>query len=504
MTGMNGLRGKDIFGTHRMDVGDFGPEVFLETDMDNHIGFEHVAGGFDTRQSHETESRVTDPLNSYYRSMYDIPLLTRKEEIELAKQFEDAKFRILRLLSQAPMTSFNVMKMSDKLVPVELAQNQALWDDSEETSASTGERNQMREKIVGEIISNLNRIESKHMTIRRRAETRQSKDGVTANRQQIFKCLQRIAFSEKQIDQLIEGMEKALAVMEAARKTERQKYLSKPGKKLREIENEYGIRLEALQDLAARIHTGKAQMLDIRDRFVNSNLRLVLTIAKKYACLGLDYLDLVQEGNLGLLRAVDKFNYRLGNKFSTYATWWIRQGITRAIADGCRTIRVPAYMSEINSRMMKAAQKLEKRLGREPSMTEIAEELSAPVAKVTQLLVAMQEALSLEATIAGNNDDETILSRFLDDRNAVSPDSPIIMEDLQKITDFALRTLPPREEEIVRMRYGLNETGTEYTLKECGAKFNVTRERIRQIEVKALVKLRKAGEENHLRDFMNS
>jgi RNA polymerase primary sigma factor len=214
----------------------------------------------------------------------------------------------------------------------------------------------------------------------------------------------------------------------------------------------------------------------------------------------MDSLDLVQEGNIGLMKAVDKFDYRMGNKFSTYATWWIRQSITRAIADQGRTIRLPVHIVEAIHGVMRAASELKKRLGYEPSKVELAQELNTSVSRVTQIFEIAQDTMSLDAVTAADNKD-AVLTKFIEDKSAVSPEDPIMSSNLSEVTQSALLLLSPREQEIMRMRYGLNEMGKEHTLQECGEKFQVTRERIRQIEEKALLKLRMRNRSNRLHDY---
>jgi RNA polymerase primary sigma factor len=240
-------------------------------------------------------------------------------------------------------------------------------------------------------------------------------------------------------------------------------------------------------------------MLQAKDQFARSNLRLVLSIARKYSYPGLDMLDLVQEGNLGLMRAVDKFNYRLGHKFSTYATWWIRQGISRAIADQGRTIRVPVHMVEAMNRVMKASNELTRRLGRQHSMPELAKELKTSVSALRDIFQIVQEPISLEAAIGDNPD--ALLNRFIEDKTAVSPDEGVLNHNLRELMNSALQMLSPREQQVLRMRFGLNEAERGYTLQEVGEVFRVTRERIRQIEEKALLKLRNPYRPNKLLDF---
>jgi RNA polymerase primary sigma factor len=464
----------------------------------------------DENQPHKLkrESYSVDPLNIYYRSMHTIPLLTRQQEIELAQKYESAKLGVLRLLSQTTITSAQVMEMADKLQPVGFVQPPVQSSGDEENSGaisvSNEEKNRVRMNQIHRILNRLNRLEAKYLQARQQSRSgkpKYIKENKNVDREPMFSCLQRIAFTEAQIDALIERIEDVLSAMDQAVRMPRLQYMCETGVSLKKLEKQHLIKMEDLHNLIEQIHSNKEEMLDAKDRFVRSNLRLVLSIAKNYSCPGLDFLDLVQEGNLGLMKAVDKFNYRMGNKFSTYATWWIRQSITRAIADQGRTIRVPVHMIEAINRVMKAVSELSKRLGREPSMPELSKELNAPVSKVAQILLVAQEPLSLEASMA--NDQETILSKFLEDHNSVSPEEPVMSDNLREMTDYALNVLSPREQEIMRMRYGLNDSGTEFTLKQCGEKFKVTRERIRQIEEKALSKLRAPHHSSRLMDFAN-
>jgi len=320
--------------------------------------------------------------------------------------------------------------------------------------------------------------------------------------------LQKIDFSENQISRLIGSVEEVLHRMEEAHAAisalsyhEEPNYeaLHNAQTRLKELEAEHLTNADELRKILALISENKTKMLRAKDQLVRSNLRLVLSMAKKYSYPGLDLLDFVQEGNIGLMKAVDKFNYRLGYKFSTYATWWIRQSITRAIADQGRTIRIPVHMLDSVNWVLKAANELTKRLGREHSVLELAEELKTPVSKVRDILKAAQQPISLEAGI-GNNPD-TLLNRFIEDKSAVSPDECVMNHNLREVINSALQLLSSREQQIVRMRYGLNETGKEYTLQEVGEVFQLTRERIRQIEEKALLKLRSPYSSNKLREF---
>ncbi|MDR1726648.1 MAG: sigma-70 family RNA polymerase sigma factor [Acidobacteriota bacterium] len=502
-----------------MDGSDAFPRLTRENYVDR-VRFDRVPN--ESRMISKEESATSaDPLYIYYRSMSKIPLLTREQEVYLAKKIESAKLNTLRLLSLTTINSFKVMEMAGDLQPAGVQSAPAQFGASEEdkrdgeaVQVPLEERTRLRLKQVGKIVSKLERLEAKYREAKKAlgkgaARNKKDRDKIQCHRDKICKLLQEgIDFSENQIAVLVESVETVLHQMEEAqahhnalskRANAAPKEVREARSRLSELEKRFLTTPDELRKIVALISENKIEMLHAKDQFVRSNLRLVLSIAKNYSYPGLDLLDLVQEGNIGLMKAVDKFNYRLGHKFSTYATWWIRQSITRAIADQGRTIRIPVHMVEAMNRVLKVANELTKRMGREPSVHELAKELKTPVVKVTQILKAAQEPISLEASIADNKD--AVLNKFIEDKNAVSPDEDVMKHNLREVTNLALQSLSPREQEIVRMRYGLNETGKEYTLQEVGEIFQVTRERIRQIEEKALLKLRSPYRSNKLREF---
>ncbi len=470
----------------------------------------------------EESASSADPLYIYYRSMSKIPLLTREQEVYLAKKIESAKLNTLKLLSLTTINSYKIMEIADQLQPAGNLVAKSRLDaggekQEEESEISLEEKTRIRIQQIRRIMNRLEKLEAKYRIAKKNLQRRKSRStkpkpelskSIKNNREAIFLALQRIDFTENQIDEMVHRVEEVLHSMEEAyasvktlsrRRTRNPKMLRDAQTLLLKLESQYLTNVDELRKIVVLISENKTEMLHAKDQFVRSNLRLVLSIAKNYSYPGLDLLDLVQEGNIGLMKAVDKFNYRLGHKFSTYATWWIRQSITRAIADQGRTIRVPVHMVEAMNRVLKVANELTKRMGREPSVHELAKELKTPLSKVTQILKAAQDPISLEASIADNKD--AVLNKFIEDKSAVSPDEDVMKHNLQDVTNSALQTLSPREREIVRMRYGLNETGKEYTLQEVGEIFQVTRERIRQIEEKALLKLRSPYRSNKLREF---
>ena len=495
-----------------LDLEDENPDTLPEESSERYngrLGFGHISDeeSISAKESASPFSTM-DPLYVYYRSMSKIPLLTREQEVHLAKTIETTKLNVLRLLSRTTITSRKVIEIADQLQPAEAPdpENQPKMGGELDAAneASAEERAELRNGLIKKFLERLKRQESRYRAARIRQMASKSKKMNPVSREAIFASFRTIDFSENQINSLVGAVDEILHEMEQARQIVRrgkpdQRQAREARLQLRKLEMQYLTCIEELRGIRTSIIENKREMLQAKDQLVRSNLRLVLSISKKYSYPGLDFLDLVQEGNIGLMKAVDKFNYHLGNKFSTYATWWIRQSITRAIADQGRTIRVPVHMVEAINRALRAANDLRKRLGREPSKTELSKELKIPASKVTQILDASQETLSLEAGMSSNK--ETVLNDFVEDKKAVSPISPLMDSDLREAMNSALKSLSPREQEILRMRYGLNEANRESTLQECGEKFQVTRERIRQIEERALVKLRMPHHSNKLREY---
>jgi RNA polymerase primary sigma factor len=451
----------------------------------------------ETKTAPEPRAFLADPLQLYYRNLSKYPLLTRAQEIHLAKKLESAKLSVLRLLSMTPIVSFKVMELAEELQPVMASQAGISKEVEEDVEISSEERAQAQLNMMRGIIGYIENFEIKYRKARQRDKI--------LSREKIFVSLQRIKFTERQVDELIDSVKKVLHLMEEAESSSsrfsNRKALRQIRTSLTDLESQYLSNIEVLREILALIRESKAEILDVKQQFVRSNLRLVISIAKKYSHQGMDSLDLVQEGNIGLMRAVDKFDYRLGFKFSTYATWWIRQSITRAMADQGRTIRVPVHMIEAINRVRKVAGDLKKRLNHQPSIVEIAKELNTPVSKLTEILEFAQEPISLDKCIG--EDQDVSLGNFIEDEKAISPEISVMGDNLSELTRSTLLSLSPREQEILRMRFGLNEASKEHTLEECGVKFLVTRERIRQIEEKALEKLRMPSRSNKLREYAN-
>jgi RNA polymerase primary sigma factor len=501
------------------DISEAFPELMQANYIDR-AALESIPDETRSIRKWEQPNPSTNPIHIYYRSLSKIPLLTREQEVHLAKRIESAEMNTLLLLSLTPITSYRLMDMADELMPgsATVCESQAgiVGKGDMEDNIALEERTRIRFRQVRRLLIRLKKLEGRYRLESGWSRKSRAHDGelngdlskIQKSRNSIFLLLRKFDFSESQISRLVGGVQDGLQRMKEAHAavrafshhTESNRRLMRDTRsRLQVLESEYLTSEDALHQILVRINENKTEILQAKDQFVRSNLRLVLSIAKKYSYPGLDILDLVQEGNIGLIRAVGKFNYRLGNKFSTYATWWIRQGITRAMADQGRTIRVPVHMVESANRALKASTELTKLLGQQPSVTELAKELYIPVSKVRDILKVVREPISLDAAIGDNPD--ALLSKFIEDKSAVSPDTGVLNQNLQEAMNSALQVLSPREQQIVRMRFGLNETGKEHTLQEVGEVFQLTRERIRQIEEKALLKLRNPYPSNKLLDF---
>jgi RNA polymerase primary sigma factor len=437
-----------------------------------------------------------DSCSAYYKSMNKIPLLTREQEIYLAKKIESAKLNILRLLCLTTINSRTVMELAHELEPVAMSHRDASNTDIPD---SIEDRREKRLLDVQSILRRIVKLEAGYRTAKLRNlrcgdlafKSNRIDQYLEKSREAIFLSCRRLGFTENQVGLMVGSVKELLARMEEAKQ--------KSKAILRDMESQYLTTNAELRKILDLIDENKTEMLYAKDQFVRANLRLVLSIAKRYSYYKVDFLDIVQEGNIGLMKAVDKFDYRIGNKFSTYATWWIRQSIARAVSDQGRTIRIPSHMVEAYNKVLKASNGFRKRVGRDPSTSDIAEELKLPVPKIREILEVPQEPISLESS--ATHSEGLILSNLVEDKKAISPQEPVIQDNIRQIMNSVLNSLSPREQEIIRMRYGLNETEKEHTLKECGEKFQVTRERIRQIEEKAIAKLKGICHSNKLREY---